>query len=138
MRDRQRLGAFGDAALLVTDDASLAAAAYNRRFAGLEDRLIVPTVFPGRTYIANQYTVCVPGRRDALASLPCRARDRFSDHYPVPLHQQECFRAWRPTGPLPVSERLAAEVVSLPVFAEMTDAERECVADCVGEFFEES
>jgi dTDP-4-amino-4,6-dideoxygalactose transaminase len=56
-------------------------------------------------------------------------------HYPVPIHLQEAstFLGYR-QGDLPITERLAAEVVSLPMYAELTDAQVETVADAVAEF----
>jgi dTDP-4-amino-4,6-dideoxygalactose transaminase len=41
-------------------------------------------------------------------------------YYPVPLHRQECFRAFAPAAPLSVAETAAAEALSLAVFPELT------------------
>jgi dTDP-4-amino-4,6-dideoxygalactose transaminase len=49
-------------------------------------------------------------------------------YYPLPLHKQQCF-AHLPPVSLPVSEQLAAEVVSIPVFPELMARERQEVIE---------
>ncbi len=88
-------------------------------------RLVLPAGLPGNEHIWNQYTLRVPGpgRRDALRQHLAACGIGTEIYYPLPLHRQACFaRLAHP--PLPVAERLAAEVLSLPVFPELTDAER--------------
>jgi dTDP-4-amino-4,6-dideoxygalactose transaminase len=80
-------------------------------------------------HVWNQYTIRIPGhRRDAVKSHLAQAGIGSEIYYPVPLHQQECFRSlgYGP-GTLPETERAAAEVLSLPVFPEMTAAEQDLV-----------
>jgi dTDP-4-amino-4,6-dideoxygalactose transaminase len=56
-------------------------------------------------------------------------------HYPTPIHLQPAYAdAAANRGDLPVSERLAAESCSLPIFPSITDAELERIADAVGSF----
>ena len=52
-------------------------------------------------------------------------------YYPIPLHRQECFQNGGRTPSLPVSEMLAGEVLSLPVFPDMTAGEQETVAQAI-------
>ena len=55
-------------------------------------------------------------------------------YYPVPLHRQECFRGLGSPTSLPVAEALAAEVLSIPVFPELTAPEQAAVAQAIVDF----
>jgi dTDP-4-amino-4,6-dideoxygalactose transaminase len=111
-------------------------AGYNRALAG-RDGVVVPSTHPDRTHIANQYTLRVRGGgRDALRRFLEGCGIASEIYYPVPLHKQECFRAFGPYPALPVAEALADEVVSLPVFPEMTPEERGAVLAAIVEFLE--
>lgn len=86
-------------------------------------------------HVWNQYTIRIAGnRRDAVKAQLAQAGIGSEVYYPVPLHQQECFRSlgYGP-GTLPETERAAAEVLSLPVFPEMTAAEQDLVVGCLCE-----
>jgi dTDP-4-amino-4,6-dideoxygalactose transaminase len=109
---------------------------YDEALAGLEG-VATPSVPEGSESIYNQYTLRVHGgRRDELAAF-LRERGVGSNvYYPVPLHLQECFQylGYR-QGQFPESERAAAEVLSIPVFPELTEAQREHVAASIRAFF---
>ncbi len=105
--------------------------------------LVTPETYTDRSHIANQYTLRV--RPGPHWNLPQPPRDALRDHlaghgiaseiyYPVPLHRQECFREFGPHPPLPVAEGLTAEVLSLPVFPELTPEERDSVIQAVTGF----
>jgi dTDP-4-amino-4,6-dideoxygalactose transaminase len=109
---------------------------YDGALAGLEG-VATPAVPEGSESIYNQYTLRVHGgRRDELAAF-LRERGVGSNvYYPVPLHLQECFQylGYR-RGQFPESERAAAEVLSIPVFPELSEAQREHVAASIRAFF---
>jgi dTDP-4-amino-4,6-dideoxygalactose transaminase len=108
---------------------------YDQALAGLPG-IAPPVVRTGNESVVNQYTIRVAdGQRDALAEF-LKARGVGSGvYYPVPLHLQECFRyLGYGDGDFPESERACREVLSLPVFPELTPEQREHVVRCVGEF----
>ena len=88
--------------------------------------------------VANR-NVCsnrVPGgRRDDLRKYLGDRGIGTQIHYPVPIHLQQSaeFLGYR-KGDMPVTERVASEVLSLPMFAELTDDQLERVADSVRSF----
>jgi dTDP-4-amino-4,6-dideoxygalactose transaminase len=104
--------------------------------AGIEG-IVTPPVKPDNESIFNQYTIRVlDGRRDALAEHLKAAGIGSGVYYPVPLHLQECFAylGYR-EGQFPESERACREVLSLPVFPELTQGQLGYVAEQVGAFF---
>jgi dTDP-4-amino-4,6-dideoxygalactose transaminase len=87
-------------------------------------RLVLPTAYPHNEHIWNQFTLRVPStdgtstRRDHLLKFLQRHEIGCDIYYPVPLHQQECYRHL-PSVSLPVCERLAREVLSIPVYPDL-------------------
>ncbi|MEO5957792.1 MAG: DegT/DnrJ/EryC1/StrS family aminotransferase [Opitutaceae bacterium] len=110
------------------------AAFYSEKLARLPG-LTLPSAAPHNAHIWNQYTLRVsgPGRRDALRQHLTAAGIGNEIYYPLPLHRQECF-AHLPPVSLPVSERLADEVISIPVFPELSSDERDAVVAAVTSF----
>ena len=102
----------------------------------LDQVVVPPTTAPGATSVWNQYTVRVTGgRRDALQQFLSERKIGSAVYYPVPLHMQPCFASLGyQEGDLPHTELAAQEVLSLPVYAEMTAAEQTLVIDAVAEF----
>lgn len=112
------------------------AAFYDGALQGVEG-IVTPPVKPDNESIFNQYTLRVlDGRRDALAEHLKAAGIGSGVYYPVPLHLQECFAYLGcREGQFPESERACREVLSLPVFPELTPAQLEHVARTILEFF---
>lgn len=103
---------------------------------GLHQHLGLPQVAQGCQSVWNQYTIRVPGgKRDALAAHLAANKIGSAVYYPVPLHLQECFAelGCQP-GSLPATEQAAAEVLSLPVYAELTIREQDRVIQSLAEF----
>jgi dTDP-4-amino-4,6-dideoxygalactose transaminase len=84
---------------------------------GLRDIVRVPKVIAGATSVWAQYTVVLEeGDRDAIAARLNAAGVPCAIYYPKPLHWQTAYRHYpAASGGLPVSERLAAQVLSLPM-----------------------
>ena len=87
-------------------------------------------------HVWNQYTVRVPGgRRDVLQKYLAERQIGSAIYYPVPLHLQKCFAPldYR-EGSLPKTEQACREVLSLPVYPELTGAEQGTVIDAIESF----
>ena len=113
------------------------AAFYDQALAGIEG-LVTPVVREGNESIVNQYTLRVAGgKRDALREHLTAQGVGCSVYYPVPLHLQECFAylGYR-QGQFPESERACREVLSIPVYPELTEDQTEYVAETIRGFFE--
>jgi len=95
-----------------------------RRYSGgLADVATVPEVASGSTSVWAQYTIrLAPGRRDGFATELKAQGIPTAIYYPIPLHRQEPYRAFPiAEGGAPVSERLADEVISLPMHAYLDE-----------------
>ncbi len=110
------------------------AAYYDQAFADVAE-ITTPWVEPGNESIYNQYTIRVP-RRDALWEHLKGLGIGANVYYPLPLHLQPCFAylGYR-EGQCPEAERAAREVLSLPVFPELTTAQLDEVIAAVRGFF---
>ncbi|HEX4745103.1 MAG TPA: DegT/DnrJ/EryC1/StrS family aminotransferase [Candidatus Limnocylindria bacterium] len=101
---------------------------YDSVLSGLD--LIRPQLPAAGRHVFHLYVVRVAAeRRDAFRDALAAEGVGTGIHYPVPIHEQEAaqFLGYR-KGDLPVTEKVAREVVSLPMYAEMTDAQVEAVA----------
>jgi dTDP-4-amino-4,6-dideoxygalactose transaminase len=109
------------------------AALYDSLFAGSPVR--TPAIDPGNVSIYHQYTITVP-ERDELQKYLADNDIGSAVFYPKPLHLQDCFSelGYR-EGDMPVAERLCSEVLSLPVYPELSPEEIECVAGTVLKFY---
>jgi dTDP-4-amino-4,6-dideoxygalactose transaminase len=116
------------------------AAYYDAAFAPLVERgaCSTPYVAPENESIFNQYTIRVAGgRRDALQAWLKERGIGNSIYYPLPLHLQPCFAylGYR-EGQCPESERAAREVLSLPIYPELTRGQLDEVVEAVLTFFD--
>ncbi|HXY32141.1 MAG TPA: DegT/DnrJ/EryC1/StrS family aminotransferase [Gemmatimonadaceae bacterium] len=110
------------------------AAYYDRAFDGVGD-IVTPWVDPNNESIYNQYTIRVPRRDQLQAHLKSKGIGN-AIYYPLPLHLQKCFAylGYR-EGSCPESERAAREVISLPVYPELTRAQQDEVIEAIRGFF---
>lgn len=122
-----------------TDKRRANAARYEELFAdrGLDEQLILPCEVDDCHHVWNQYTIRVKGgKRDALRGQLQEHKIGAEVYYPVPMHSQACFAALDcPDGSLPETERAAGEVLSLPIFPELTADEQQRVVDCIDQFY---
>lgn len=94
-----------------------------------------PVTDSANEHIYNQYTIRAP-RRDALQKHLQASGIGCSIYYPLPLHLQPCFAyLGYQQGRLPVSEQAAQEVLSLPVYPELSISQQDAVIDAVNRFY---
>jgi len=100
--------------------------------------LTLPKTAPGAYHVYNQYTVRVhDGQRDALSSALTEQGIGNRVYYPLPLHLQPCFDYLQyKQGQFPRAELACHEVLSLPVFPSMTEAQQDEVISAVRQFFD--
>lgn len=86
-------------------------------------------------HIYNQYSISIPGKRDALRDFLNAHQIQTEVYYPIPLHLQECFRSLNySTGDFPHSERLALQSLAIPIFPELTEEQQRYVVEKIKEF----
>src|SRR5499426_1297293 len=105
-----------------------------RRYsAGLADIAIVPRLAQGSTSVWAQYTLRLPsGRRDGLMAALKGQGIPTAIYYPTPLHRQAPYQHFPvAAGGAPVSERLADEVISLPMHAYLDDGTQDRITEAV-------
>jgi dTDP-4-amino-4,6-dideoxygalactose transaminase len=100
---------------------------------GLADVVSVPLTPPGFTSVWAQYTIRVAGgRRDALAAALKAEGIPTATYYPIPLHRQQAYKHY-PVGKqgVTMSDRLASEVISLPMHAYLDVAIQDRIIDAI-------
>jgi dTDP-4-amino-4,6-dideoxygalactose transaminase len=105
------------------------AARYNELLSG--GPAVTPEECPGNSHVYHLYVVRVQDR-DALQARLKESGVFAGIHYPVPVHLQKAmaYLGYKP-GDLPVTEQVVAEILSLPMYAELTDEQIEYVAEAV-------
>ncbi len=99
--------------------------------------LVLPEEPPDARHVYHLYVVRHP-RRDALQAFLSERGIGTLIHYPVPVHLQPAYAdLGHGEGSLPVTETLAREVLSLPMYPELTDGEVRAVAGGILQFLRE-
>jgi dTDP-4-amino-4,6-dideoxygalactose transaminase len=109
------------------------AALYSELLTGSD--VITPLEVPGATHVYHLYVIRTAQRDGLLAHLHQQGIGA-AIHYPVPIHLQPFYAGdgFRP-GQFPITERVCAQVLSLPMFPELTASQIEYVATQVHQFF---
>jgi dTDP-4-amino-4,6-dideoxygalactose transaminase len=100
--------------------------------AGLADSgVVVPSERPDATHVYHQFAIRVPNR-DAVQRRMAEREVHTAIYYPLPLHLQPMYRelGYR-SGDFPEAERAAKEVLCLPMYPELTDAQVDEVIEAV-------
>jgi dTDP-4-amino-4,6-dideoxygalactose transaminase len=106
---------------------------YNKAFADLP--LKTPVEHEGNYHIYNQYTIATD-KRDELFKYLQSKEIGCAIYYPVPLHAQKCYAyLGYKDEDFPVACRAAKEVVSIPIFPDLTEDEKNYVVETITGFF---
>jgi dTDP-4-amino-4,6-dideoxygalactose transaminase len=108
---------------------------YDELLDGLPE-FVLPVESPGTKHVYHLYVVRTP-HRDRLQQHLQERGVSTGLHYPVPLHLQKAFKhlGYR-KGDFPVSEMVGDQVLSLPMFPELTAEQQDYVVDSIREFFD--
>jgi dTDP-4-amino-4,6-dideoxygalactose transaminase len=124
-----------------SEGRALRAEHYREMFAAenLASRVRVPPAPPaGYTHVYNQFTMRCDSR-DALREYLRESGVPTEIYYPLPLHLQPAFQyLGYHAGQLPQSEAASREVLSLPVYPELTDANQERVVRTIVDFYSQN
>jgi dTDP-4-amino-4,6-dideoxygalactose transaminase len=106
-----------------------------RRYDAALTRVVkTPHVAPHAGHVYHQYVIRSP-KRDSLRAWLSDQGIQTGIHYPMPCHlQPACQDLGYPAGSLPATEAASKEVLSLPVFPELSDEEVEYIIDRVKTF----
>lgn len=106
----------------------------------LVEAIGLPYQDPVAHHVWNQYGVRVPnGQREALKCYLQQQGIGCEVYYPVPLHEQQCFRYLNcAKGSLPHTENAAREILHLPIYPDLTIDEQSRVVETVGKFFQQA
>jgi len=102
----------------------------------LKDLPVVPPIeAPGTTHNFHLYVIRAPRRDELKAHLEAMGVT-CKIHYPAPIHLQEAYADLKcAPGSFPVTERLAGEILSLPLYPEMADSDVDRVSAAIGAFY---
>lgn len=104
----------------------------------LGEKVKMPVINTNSYHVWNQFTVRVQNR-DKLRSYLSEKSIGSEIYYPLPMHMQKSFSyAGFREGDLPACELMAKEVVSLPMYPELTKAQVEVVVSAIGDFYKNS
>jgi dTDP-4-amino-4,6-dideoxygalactose transaminase len=110
------------------------AAEYNRLFAAADD-VVAPPFEPSWSRAVYHLFVIRSEDRDGMMSLLKKAAIGTGIHYPIPLHLQKAYAGMNyRQGDFPVAEKAAAEIVSLPMFPQLTAEQQARVVEEVVSF----
>jgi dTDP-4-amino-4,6-dideoxygalactose transaminase len=107
---------------------------YHELFSELKEGITIPREAAWTKGVFHLYVVRVQDR-EALQAHLAEAGIGTGIHYPIPLHQQKAYEHLRyKTGDFPVTERIAREIVSLPMFPQLNYAQQDEVVNKTKEF----
>jgi dTDP-4-amino-4,6-dideoxygalactose transaminase len=117
-----------------TDARRKNAALYNAALKGIPG-VVTPKEMPYAKHVYHLYVIRAPRRDDLQKHLEAKGVSTGL-HYPVPLHVQNAFKhLGYKAGDFPVTEKAANEILSLPMFPELTEEQINYVTSAIREFY---
>jgi dTDP-4-amino-4,6-dideoxygalactose transaminase len=106
---------------------------YTKLFKEANLNVILPYEGPYARHVYHQYTIRVKNRAEVMEKL-ANAGVRTLIHYPIPVHLQECYKELEyKKGDFPVAEKCCEEIMSLPMYPELTEEEIKYVVKSIAE-----
>ena len=105
---------------------------YTRALRGLP--ITLPSVRASATHVFHQYVIRTK-ERDALRTFLKKKGVMAQVHYPLAIHQQKAYRSLGRRGALPVTEKAVKEILSLPIYPELSMRDAARVVHAVKGFF---
>jgi dTDP-4-amino-4,6-dideoxygalactose transaminase len=94
-----------------------------------------PKELPDNIPVYHLYVIRTPQRNELQTFL--KNKGIYTGiHYPIPVHQQKAFKSLSyKDGDLPITEKTTPQILSLPMFAELSTQEIQCIADSIDDFY---
>jgi len=107
---------------------------YHKLLGSSKDALVLPVESSWTKGVFHLYVVRVQDR-EAFQAFLTEMGIGTGIHYPIPLHQQKAYAhlGYR-TGDFPVTERVSREIVSLPMFPQLTESQQDLVVEKIAEY----
>ena len=108
---------------------------YTERLSEIPELFLPPLDPPYKKSVYHRYVIGTP-KRDELAKFLKEKGIEVGYYYPIPLHKQKAYLEFfsRPYE-LPVAEKLAKELLAIPLYPELKEEEIECIIESIFEFF---
>lgn len=115
-----------------TEQRRAIAARYDEALSGI---VITPPAHPDYYHVYYMYVIRTP-KRDSLKDFLKEKGIETGIHYPIPLHLLQAYAyLGHKKGDFPVSEQLAEEILSIPIYPELSEEQQDYIINAIKEFF---
>ena len=115
------------------EDVALRKAVAKKYIEGIKNpKIILPKIFDWNQHVFHIFPILCE-QRDELQKYLAEKEIGTNIHYPIPPHKQECYKEWDNMS-LPVTEKIHAQELSLPMSPCLTDEQVEFVIDTINNF----
>jgi dTDP-4-amino-4,6-dideoxygalactose transaminase len=109
---------------------------YTKLFKEKKAEITLPCEADYAKHVYHQYTIRMKNRKEVIEKLALKGINPLI-HYPIPIHLQECYRELGyKKGDFPVAEKCCEEIMSLPMYPELTEEEIKYVVDTISNIAE--